>query len=525
MAVQKFGINVTKEENFHEWYTQVITRSELLDYYDIRGCFIMRPSSMFMWSTIKKFFDESIQKMDVKECYFPMLVSKANIEREKEHLANFNPELAWITRCGEKELDEHVAIRPTSETIIYPAFAKWIKSYRDLPLKINQWCSVLRWEVKSTLPFIRGREFLWQEGHTAHYNEADAKKETSQILDLYSSVYKDLLAVPVVKGRKSKLETFGGAEFTLSVEAFIPGTGKGVQAATSHHLGQNFAKMFDITADSADNKDKVISNIKADKKKSVETQLNDLNIAPATDKSFVYQNCWGLTTRSLGIAIMIHSDNRGLVCPPRVAEYQTVIVPCGIKAGTSDEDKARLMDYVNKVAGELKNIRVYVDSRENISPGFKFNHWELRGVPSRIEIGLKEVESNEICVTRRDNNSKQTLSFENVSAGLNQILNEMHDSLYNKALEELEKRTVMAESFEMLNEALNNKNIAMVPWCSSPDCEESLGEKTTIREHGEVVLTGAKSLCLPLDAPSFEGKKCIGCESKANCYALFGRSY
>lgn len=500
MSVQKFGINVKKEENFHEWYTQVILKSELLDYYDIRGCFIMRPSSMFMWSSIRKWFEERIQKLQVQECYFPMLVSKSNIEREKDHLENFNPELAWITKCGDKDLDEPVAIRPTSETIMYPAFAKWIQSYRDLPMKLNQWCSVLRWEVKSTLPFIRGREFLWQEGHTVYYNEEDAKKETYEILELYHDIYKKLLAVPVVKGKKSKMETFGGAEYTLSVEAFIPGTGKGVQAATSHHLGQNFAKMFDLKVD----------NIKNDE-----------------EKTFAYQNCWGLTTRSLGIATMIHSDNRGLVCPPRVAQCQVVIIPCGIKASTKEEDKAKLMEYAEKVLNEITtgNIRANLDSRDNISPGFKFNHWEIRGVPCRIEVGFQEVEKNEVCIVRRDDNSKKQLKVGSLATEVNQVLDEMHESLYNKASEELKKRTVFVETFDQMLETLNKKNIVMVPWCSSRECEEDLGAKTTVKEGGNVVLTGAKSLCLPFDAPSFEGKKCIGCTNSAKCYALFGRSY
>lgn len=500
MSVQKFGINVKKEENFHDWYTQVILRSELLDYYDIRGCFIMRPGSMFMWSTIRKWFEERIQKLQVQECYFPMLVSKSNIEREKDHLENFNPELAWITKCGDKDLDEPVAIRPTSETIMYPAFAKWIQSYRELPLKLNQWCSVLRWEVKSTLPFIRGREFLWQEGHTVYHNAEDAKKETLEILELYNEIYRDLLAVPVVKGKKSKMETFGGAEYTLSVEAFVPSTGKGVQAATSHHLGQNFAKMFDIKVDSLNNEE---------------------------EKTYAYQNCWGLTTRSLGIAIMIHSDNKGLVCPPRVAQYQVVIVPCGIKASTNEEEKCKLMNYAEKVLSDLKtvNIRAMIDSRDNISPGFKFNHWELRGVPCRIEVGFQEVDKNEVCIVRRDDGSKRQLKLDSLGAGVLKVLDEMHDSLLAKATEELKRKTIFVDSFEEMLVSLNNKNIVMVPWCSARECEEDIGTKTTVRENGTVVLTGAKSLCLPFEAPSYEGKKCIGCAHSAKCYALFGRSY
>ncbi|ELA41391.1 proline-tRNA ligase [Vittaforma corneae ATCC 50505] len=500
MSVQKFGITTQKEDNFHNWYTQVVLRGELLDYYDIRGCFIMRPASMFMWSSIRSWFESRIQKMGIQECYFPMLVSKRNLEQEKDHLENFNPELAWITKCGEKDLEEPVAIRPTSETIMYPAFARWLSSYRELPLKLNQWCSVLRWEVKSTLPFIRGREFLWQEGHTAYYKKDEAEKETLEILDLYEQVYRDLLAVPVIKGKKSKKETFGGAEYTTSVEAFIPGTGKGIQGATSHHLGQNFSKMFDIKVDNE-------NNLEA--------------------KSHVFQNCWGLTTRSIGVAVMVHSDNRGFVCPPRVAQIQAVVVLCGIKATTTDNEKIKLEEYAKHIIERIRssNIRVHFDNRENLSPGFKFNHWELRGVPCRIEVGFKDMEKAEVCIVRRDNGEKIQVKSEQIVDQLNGIIDSIHSSLYIKAEAELKVRTKIASTFEEMLGYLNDRNIVLAPWCSAVECEDEIGEKTTVRENDEVTLMGAKSLCIPFEAPSFESKKCISCKADAKCFALFGRSY
>jgi len=501
MSTQQFGIVAKKECNFHDWYTQVILRGELLDYYDIRGCFIMRPASMFIWSQIRSMFESHIQKMGVQECYFPMLVSKKNLELEKNHLENFNPELAWITKCGEKDLEEPVAIRPTSETIIYPAFSKWLGSYRELPLKLNQWCSVLRWEVKSTLPFIRGREFLWQEGHTAYHKKNDAENEAMEILNLYSKVYEELLAVPVVKGKKSKKETFGGAEYTLSVEAFISGTGKGVQAATSHHLGQNFSKMFNISVDDEGDRQ---------------------------DRMFVYQNCWGLTTRSIGIAIMIHSDNRGFVCPPRVSQIQAVVVLCGIKANTTQEEKTRLNNYALDVLEKIKksNIRVHFDDRDNISPGYKFNHWELRGVPLRIEIGFKDMEKGEACIVRRDNLSKMQYKVANIVDSLQESIDTMHKDMFSKALQEREKRTKIATDFETMLGHLNDKNIVLAPWCSSAQCEDEIGERTTVRENGEVTLMGAKSLCIPFEAAvDYKGMCCISCSSDAQCCALFGRSY
>lgn len=501
MSVQKFGIISKKENNFSDWYTQVILHGELLDYYDIRGCFIMRPSSMFMWGSIRKYFDSEIEKLNVQECYFPMLVSKKNLEMEKDHLENFNPELAWITKCGDKNLDEPVAIRPTSETIMYPAFAKWLTSYRDLPLKLNQWCSVLRWEVKSTLPFIRGREFLWQEGHTCHFSKEDAEKETREILELYAKIYEEILAVPVFRGVKSKKETFGGAEYTLSIEAFIPGSGKGVQAATSHHLGQNFAKMFNISVDQGDEV-----------------------------KKYVYQNCWGLTTRSLGICTMIHSDNTGFVCPPKVSQIQAVMVMCGIKASTSEEEKMILKNYTQKLFEEIKdsNIRVHFDERENISPGFKFNHWEIRGIPVRIEIGFKDMNKNEVCFVFRHSGVKKQILAKNIVSELFNAFEIIHKELYEKALKERNERTKVCKNFDEMLEILNNKNVVYAPWCSATKCEDEIGEKTTVKANDEVVLMGAKSLCIPFitfETPSIEGAKCISCGEKANCYALFGRSY
>lgn len=500
MPVQKFGIRSKKESDFHDWYTQVVLRGELLDYYDIRGCFIMRPASMFMWSSIRSVFDEWMRSMGVQECYFPMLVSKRNLELEKSHLENFNPELAWITKCGDKDIDEPVAIRPTSETIMYPAFAKWLSSYRDLPLKLNQWCSVLRWEVKSTLPFIRGREFLWQEGHTVHYRKEEAEEEAARILDLYASIYEDLLAVPVVKGRKSRKETFGGAEYTLSIEAFIPGTGKGVQAATSHHLGQNFSRIFDIRVDSDEN---------------------------GEDKSFVYQNCWGLTTRCLGIATMIHSDNRGFVCPPKISQVQAVVVLCGITATTTTEDEQRLEEYARRVVenAKMSGVRVHFDDRKKLSPGFKFNHWEIRGVPLRIEVGFRDMRGEEVCIVRRDTCKRCQVKLCEVSQELASAIDTMHRDMFAKALKERIDRTTTADGLESMLDSLNNKNIVLAPWCTTTECEDAIGEKTTVRENGDVVLMGAKSLCIPFGAPPSGGKKCIGCGEDARCFALFGRSY
>ncbi|KAI5148881.1 bifunctional glutamyl/prolyl-tRNA synthetase [Enteropsectra breve] len=499
MAAQKFGLTIKKEEDFAEWYIQVIQRGELLDYYNIKGCFIMRPASMFMWSEVRKFFDSAISKMGVLECYFPLLVGKKQIEQEKAHLENFNPELAWITKCGDKELPEHVAIRPTSETIMYPSYAKWLKTYRDLPLKLNQWCNVLRWEVKSTFPFIRGREFLWQEGHTAYYDQEEAHKETYDILELYAEMYKKLLAVPVLKGRKSAKETFGGADYTLSVEAFIPGSGKAVQAATSHHLGTNFAKMFDI---------------------KVETETSD------AEKRFVYQNSWGLTTRSLGIAVMIHSDNNGFVCPPVVSPVQIIIIPVGISATTTQAEYKSLFEYTNSLRDELSTkFRVQVDERTNNTPGFKYNHWEIRGVPIRLVIGFQELKDNKVFVVRRDTGKKSSVGRENINETMEKVMEEMQSDMYAKAEAERDSRIKHADSYAEFEEHLSNKNIVLVPWCEGRECEDAVAERTIVKDGDMVILTGAKTLCIPFEGAECKDLKCIICQEKAKVKVYFGRSY
>lgn len=291
------GLDATIEEDFGAWYSQVVVAGELIEYYDISGCYILRPWAYSMWEQIKDFFDKEIKKEGVENCYFPLFVSSARLEAEKDHIEDFAPEVAWVTRSGQSELDVPIAVRPTSETVMYPVFANWIRSHRDLPMKLNQWCNVVRWEFKHPTPFIRSREFLWQEGHTAFTNKADADKEVRHILDLYRRVYEELLAVPVIPGVKSEKEKFAGGLYTTTVEAFVPHTGRGIQGATSHCLGQNFAKMFQIEYENKNG-----------------------------GRSMVWQNSWGCTTRTIGVAIMVHGDNKGLVLPPRVAPLQVVVV-------------------------------------------------------------------------------------------------------------------------------------------------------------------------------------------------------
>lgn len=497
---QKFSIESSRQKDFPRWFKEVITKSEILDYHDINGCYVLRPNGFFIWNTIKEHFTKEIEKLDVKEAYFPMLVSKASLEKEKDHLENFAPEVAWITECGGKPLENPVAIRPTSEAIMYPYFSKWIQSYRDLPLKINQWCNILRWETTQTMPFVRGREFLWQEGHTAHLRREEADKEVFEILDLYAGVYEDLLAVPVIKGTKSKKETFAGADYTTTVEVFIPSTGKGIQAATSHSLGTNFSTMFDVT-------------------------VEDPNIPGCFMP--VFQNSWGLSTRSIGVAILVHSDDRGVVLPPKVAPTQVVIVPCGLSKNTPEEEKHEILKKAAEIESLLKahGVRVKADLAQNVTPGHKFNHWEVRGVPLRIEIGPKDLKKNEVSIVWRADKTKKSISIENIEKTVESELEEIHQTMYHTAKVLQDSSIVQSPTVEDLISVIRKGKMAVMAWCGAEDCEDKLKKATEEKDaHGVVTATGAKSLCIPFSEEKPTGS-CSACSNDATCMGLFGRCY
>lgn len=444
----RLGLEATKEDNLPEWYSQVITKGELIEYYDVSGCYILRHWSFAIWKFIKNWFDAEITKMGVKECYFPIFVSKAALEKEKDHIADFAPEVAWVTKSGESDLAEPIAVRPTSETVMYPAYAKWIQSYRDLPIRLNQWNNVVRWEFKHPQPFLRTREFLWQEGHTAFATKAEADKEVLEILDLYAQVYTDLLAIPVVKGRKTEKEKFAGGDYTTTVEAFISASGRAIQGATSHHLGQNFSKMFEIVFEDP------------------ETQ----------QKQYVYQNSWGITTRTIGVMIMVHADNQGIVLPPHVASIQAIVVPCGITVNTKDSERAELLDACRSLEKQLcaKGIRCEGDYRDNYSPGWKFNHWELKGVPLRIELGPKDMQAKQIVAVRRDTGEKLILAMDNVEAKISQLLETIHDSMLAKAKHDLESHTKITKNWADFCKFLDQKNILLSPFCGATTCEDKI---------------------------------------------------
>ncbi|KAL2712821.1 bifunctional glutamate/proline--tRNA ligase [Vespula squamosa] len=506
----RLGLEVQKEENFADWYSQVITKSGMIEYYDVSGCYILRPWSYAIWKTIKEHFDKQISKLGVQECYFPIFVTRAALEKEKAHIADFAPEVAWVTKCGDSDIAEPIAIRPTSETVMYPAYSKWLRSDTELPLRLNQWSNVVRWEFKDPKPFLRTREFLWQEGHTAFANKEDAEKEVLIILDMYANVYEELLAVPVVKGRKTEKEKFAGGDYTTTVEAFISTSGRAIQGATSHHLGQNFSKMFNIQVEGA---------------------------AEGKEKIYVYQNSWGMTTRTIGVMIMVHGDDKGLVLPPNVALIQAIIIPCGITATTTVQQRDHLMAECLKLENDLRkdeSLRIKSDYGNNRTPGWKFNHWELKGVPVRIELGPKDLEKNQVTFVRRDNNQKMTASRTEAVDFLRNLLTEIQSNMFNKAKKNLEDHIKKVEKWEQFSMELNKKNLLLSPFCGESSCEDNIkadSARDDVGEEAGALSMGAKSLCIPFEQPQtsipLDNLKCIhpSCKNKPKFYTLFGRSY
>lgn len=468
--------------------------------------------------TRSAFFDAEIKKTGVNDCYFPMFVSRARLEKEKDHIEGFAPEVAWVTRAGQSELEEHIAIRPTSETVMYPYYAKWIKSHRDLPLKLNQWNSVVRWEFKNPQPFLRTREFLWQEGHTAFLEKHEADEEVLVMLELYRQIYENLLAVPVIKGKKSENEKFAGADYTTTVEGFIPTTGRGIQGGTSHHLGQNFSKMFDIT----------VEDPKADAA---------ARASGKDTKVHVFQNSWGFSTRSIGVAVMTHGDDQGLVLPPKVALQQVVVVPVGLSKG--EGKNAPIYDACAKLAAELSaaGIRAHADLREGYTPGWKFNDWEMRGVPLRLELGPRDIAAKSALAVRRYDNHKESYPLEDIVNVVNKSLEDIQAAMYTRALENFNKSVRKTLVWDDVVPTLDSKCAIVIPWCEDPQCEDDIKDRSKSQanageaEDSKAPSAGAKSLCIPFDQDRFgpfpEGEKqqCIQCGKKAKSWTLFGRSY
>ncbi|EQC33068.1 hypothetical protein SDRG_09587 [Saprolegnia diclina VS20] len=504
----KEGMVWAKKENFADWYTDVITKSQMIDYYDISGCYILRPWSYEIWEHIQAYLDAKFKSIGVKNCYFPMFVTSEKLNREKDHLEGFAPEVAWVTKSGDADLKEPIAIRPTSETIMYPAFKSWIRSHRDLPVRLNQWCNVVRWEFKNPTPFIRTREFLWQEGHTAHATKEGAAKEVMQILEFYAGAYEELLAVPMIKGKKSEKEKFAGADYTTTIEGFIPSTGRGIQAATSHHLGQNFGKMFGISAED-DQGQKLIP----------------------------YQNSWGFTTRSIGVMIMIHGDDKGLVLPPRVAPLQAVIIPIPV---TDKDETDKIHDKGDEVLAYLQEagIRGEVDHRRLYTPGWKYNHWELKGVPLRLELGPKDILKQQVRVVRRDTNEKIDIAFADLKTKLPALLETIQKEMLERARKERDNCIRIVTQWSDFVKTIADGCMVLTPFCNEIEWEEVV--KTRSREESLAILgedgeadntatsVAAKSLCMPFEnneMPIEPGTKCFVSGKDAKCWILWGRSY
>ncbi|KAA0163457.1 hypothetical protein FNF31_02851 [Cafeteria roenbergensis] len=571
------GLRATKAGDFGEWYTQVITQGELIEYYDISGCFILRPDAYAIWEFIQGFFDGEIKAMGVRNAYFPIFVPEAALIKEKDHVEGFAPEVAWVTQSGDTDLKQRIAIRPTSETIMYPAYARWIRSHRDLPLRLNQWTNVVRWEFKHATPFIRTREFLWQEGHSAFATRGEADREVLAILDRYARVYEELLAVPVIKGRKSEKEKFAGGLYTTTVEAFIPSNGRAIQGATSHCLGQNFAKMFKIafsdesskegggaaaaagasaaTADAETDAGAEASAAQAVEQAtaavaaaSVAPEETDNEYTPgpadgdllADGRRYVWQNSWGLTTRTIGVMIMVHGDDKGLVMPPRVAPLQAVIVPVAKAKDPEGTAAVNALCRRAKAVLDAAGVRVELDLRDNYTAGWKYAHWEQKGVPLRIEIGTRDAEAGTCVMVRRHTGVKEVVAVDDhMGAGVLRLLETIQAEMLERARKERDEHITIVTEWADFMTALDKGHMVLAPWCQTIETEEWVKDETkriaelNAAQEGKetdarAALSGAaKTLCIPLAQPPMpEGQMCFtGRGGKATVWALWGRSY
>ena len=470
------------ENDFSQWYLDVVQTTQLADYSPVRGCMVIRPYGYAIWENIQQALDSSFKSTGHQNAYFPLLIPNSFIEKESKHLEGFSPQLATVTHAGGKKLEEDLIIRPTSETIIGDAFSKWIQSYRDLPLLINQWCNVVRWELR-TRPFLRTSEFLWQEGHTAHANRSEAVEEAEKMLSIYIEFAKNEAAIPVISGRKCESEKFPGAEVTYTIEGMMK-DGKALQMGTCHNLGQIFAKSFDI-------------------------QYLDIN----NTLQWCWMTSWGISTRMIGAIIMVHGDKHGLVLPPRLAPIQVVFVPIY----KDENEKSTVVQYATNVFKSLgKSIRCHIDDREQYAPGWKFNEWELRGVPIRIEIGPRDVANRRMTIARRDKPGKENkfeLPVENVKGEIRQLLRQIQKNMLEKALKFRETNTFEPNGWDEFKSVVN-QGFALAHYCGSHECEDSIKElKATNR-------------CIPQDLVKNESSPiCIVCGKPSIDRAVFARSY
>jgi len=474
------GITVKKAESFDEWYTQIILKSELADYSPVSGCIVFRPACYAIWENVQAYADKEFKSLGIQNAYFPIFIPERLLRKEAEHVKGFSPEVAWVTHAGKSKLEERLAVRPTSESIMYEVVSKWIRSRRDLPLRLNQWNSVVRWEFRHPTLFLRSREFLWNEGHTIFATEEEAAAERDQILGVYTRVTEELMALPGYLGRKTDSEKFAGAEASYSIEHLLP-DGKAIQGPDFHSDGQRFSKAFDIVFIDQDG-----------------------------ERRQAWQNTWAITTREIGVMLATHSDDRGAVVPPRVAAVQVVLVPI-----VNEESKEQVLKEARSAADALrKEFRVTLDDRDHLTPGRKFNEWELKGVPLRIEIGPRDVASGQAVLVRRDTGKKRSVSTANLAGEVRTDLESMQASLLEKAREFLRNNTHMVKTIEDLKRTIDEKGgIVRAPWCGSAECEREIRERT-----------GAKIINIPLDQHPPKAP-CISCGNGAEMIVNFAKSY
>jgi prolyl-tRNA synthetase len=476
-----------RDKDYSQWYIDVVTQAQLADYAPVKGCMVIRPNGYAIWEKIQQVLDGMFKETGHVNAYFPLFIPESFIHKEAEHVEGFAPELAIVTHGGGKELEEKLVVRPTSETIIWSMYAKWIQSYRDLPILINQWANIVRWEMRTRL-FLRTTEFLWQEGHTAHATEQEAEEETLKMLGVYKKFAEEYMAIPVIDGKKTDSEKFAGALKTYCIEAMMQDK-KALQAGTSHNLGENFAKAFDVTFQDKDGQ-----------------------------RKYVWATSWGVSTRLVGALVMAHSDDKGLVLPPRLASTHVVIVPIW----NDEDEKAKVLDVVDKLKARLgfvsvtakESIGIKVDDREQYKPGWKFNEWELLGVPIRIEIGPKDVENSSVVIARRDTGTKQTLPAQATEDEVSDLLIEIQKSLFDKAKEFREKNTFNIDDYNSLKKIMDNEEgFVNAHWCGSGECEAKVKEETkaTIR-------------CIPFEKDKESGK-CVVCKRDSEGRVIFAKAY
>ena len=470
---------LSREKGFPEWYLDVVLKAKLADYSDVKGCMVIRPNGYALWENIQRGLDAMFKATGHRNAYFPLLIPEAFMRKEAEHVEGFSPQLAVVTHAGGKKLEEPYVIRPTSETIINSMFSRWIQSYRDLPLLLNQWANVMRWEMRTRL-FLRTSEFLWQEGHTCHERDEEAERETRQMLEVYRTFAEEQMAMPVLAGRKSETEKFAGAVRTYSIEAMMQDK-KALQAGTSHNLGQNFAKAFDTTFQGRDGK-----------------------------QHHVWQTSWGTSTRLIGALVMTHSDDSGLVVPPRLAATHVVLIPIG----KTPEDKAKVMEKLSPLAADLRGqgLSVLVDDDDSKSPGFKYNEHELTGVCLRVELGPKDLAQGQCVIARRDTRAKEPVGLERAAARVKELLDAMQKDLLAKARAFRDGHTFEVNSYQELTERADD-GFMLAQWCEKPSCEAKIKQDTA-----------ATSRCRPFDLKQESGK-CVVCGEPSPGRMVFSKAY